>query len=448
MADIRLQDYVAKVKELIRSVRLDEAIAHCQHILRHYPKHVETYSLLGEACLEKQMYREAIEFFQRTLGADPENLMARVGLGVIYDEQGAFPEAIWQLERAFELVPGNSEVRRELLRLYGQYDGIDKTRLKLTRGALGRLYSRNGLYERAIGEFHAVLRQDPELPDIRVALVEALWREGRQLEAVETCMELLDALPNCLKANLILGEIWLRGGNEDSAEERLSVARALDPENLVAQELMGSDSPLPLEDVFIPELDAIPDEFDLAPPSVPGAGVVVAAEAAEVVAAEAPDEEDMAPWGTDEELPVWLRDVGVTAEEPPLEMVADEPVLEPPPDEALPAEDIPEWLQEVMGEEGVAPAGEPPIVEGEVPEEEFAGEEESPELLQESDAPDLAGAGLAAGAAVAAGLMVAGMADDEDQGPPEDEPPSEAIPEWLEELVTEAETSEGEEPVS
>jgi tetratricopeptide (TPR) repeat protein len=348
MADIRLQDYVAKIKEMIRSVRLDEAIAHCQHILRHHPKHVETYSLLGEACLEKQMYREAIEFFQRTLGADPENLMARVGLGVIYDEQGAFPEAIWQLERAFELVPGNSEVRRELLRLYGQYDDIDKTRLKLTRGALGRLYSRNGLYERAIGEFHAVLRQDPELPDIRVALVEALWREGRQLEAVETSMELLDALPNCLKANLILGEIWLRGGNEESAEQRLSVARALDPENRVAQELMGSNSPLPPEKVFIPELDAVPDEFEFAP-EVPGAGAVVVAGAAEMAAAEGPGEEDLAPWGTDEELPEWLRDVGVTAEEPALELVADEADLEPPPDEALPAEDIPEWLQEVIG---------------------------------------------------------------------------------------------------
>jgi tetratricopeptide (TPR) repeat protein len=257
MADIRLQNYVAKIKDLIRSVRLDEAIAHCQHILHHYPKHIETYGLLGEACLEKQMYREAIEFFQRTLGADPENLMARVGLGVIYDEQGAFPEAIWQLERAFELVPGNSEVHRELLRLYGQYDGIDKSRLKLTRGALGRLYSRNGLYERAIGEFHAVLRQDPELPDIRVALVEALWREGRQLEAVEMCMELLDALPNCLKANLILGEIWTRSGREEG-QMYLRRAEALDPENQMVQELFEAASPLPAREVRIVPLEYRP----------------------------------------------------------------------------------------------------------------------------------------------------------------------------------------------
>ena len=434
MADIRLQDYVAKIKDLIRSVRLDEAIAHCQHILRYYPKHVETYSLLGEACLEKQMYREAIEFFQRTLGADPENLMARVGLGVIYDEQGAFPEAIWQLERAFELVPGNSEVRRELLRLYGQFDGIDKSRLKLTRGALGRLYSRNGLYERAIGEFHAVLRQDPELPDIRIALVEALWREGRQLEAVEICLELLDALPNCLKANLILGEIWLRGGNAESAEQRLSVARALDPENLVAQELMGSDSPLPPEDVFIPELDAIPDEFEFALSEVPGAGVAEGVVAAELVAESARDEDDLAPWGTDEELPDWLRDVGVTAEEPVLELAPDEAVIETPPDEALPAEDMPEWLREVMAEEAGQPVAEPVSADG----EGFEGESEvgeAPEFLDETDALKLAGAGL----------VVAGLLDDEEEEPAEAESPGEDMPEWLEKLVGEAGDAAGEE---
>ena len=94
MPEIRLQEYTAKIKDLIHSDHHDEAIGHCQHILRHHPKHVETYGLLGEACLEKQMSREAIEFFQRTLSADPESFMARVGLGIIYDGQGALPEAI------------------------------------------------------------------------------------------------------------------------------------------------------------------------------------------------------------------------------------------------------------------------------------------------------------------------------------------------------------------
>ncbi len=439
MPDIRLQDYTASIKDMIRSVRLDEAIAHCQHILRHYPKYIEAYCLLGEACLEKQMYREAIEFFQRTLGADPENLMARVGLGIIYDEQGAFPEAIWQLERAFELVPGNAEVRRELLRLYNQYDAIDKTRLKLTKGALGRLYSRNGLYERATSEFRAILRQDPELPDIRVALVESLWHEGRQVEAVENCLDLLDALPNCLKANLILGDIWLRGGNEESARQRLDLARSLDPENRVAQELMGDDSPLPAEQVFIPELDAMPESFDFAAMEEPGPRVVVGAEAVETTGLDAEEQE---PWGTDEELPEWLRDVGVTAEVgPALGQEAEDLELEPPPGEALPTEEMPEWLQEVM-EEG-HPA-EPLAVEGEFVDDEVAVAEETLESLQQ-ESPEVAGEG-----AVFAELKATGMWEEAPQEPAGEEMPAEEMPEWLETILGEAGAVTGEiqEPVA
>jgi len=425
MPDIRLQEYTVKIKELIRSVRLDEAIAHCQHILRHYPKHIEIYSLLGEACLEKEMYREAIEFFQRTLGADPENLIARVGLGVIYDDQGALPEAIWQLERAFELVPGNAEVRRELLRLYDQVGGIDKPRLKLTRGALGRLYSRNGLYEKAIAEFRAVLRQDPELPDIRIALVEALWREGRQVEAVEMCLDLLDALPNCLKANLILGDIWLRAGNEESAGQRLSVARALDPENRVAQELMGSDSPLPPEQVLIPELEAMPDAFDFAPVGVPGAAMMGEQVPEGAMVAGVPDVEDETPWGTDEELPEWLRDVGVTAEEPALGLPGEELALEPPPGELIPTEEMPEWLQEVMGEERLAAGGPLPVQDEAL--DEFAVEEPSPEPL----------------ALESAGVVVW---DEVEQQSTEAVTPSEEMPEWLASLLGEAAPLVGEGP--
>lgn len=263
MPDIPLQDYSAQVRELIRDRRFDEAIAHCQHILRHQPKHVETYSLLGECCLETDLHREAIDFFQRTLSADPENLTARVGLGVIYDRQDALAEAIWQMERAFELAPGDDRVRDELQRLYARRDGKKKDRLYLTRGALGRLYARNALHERAIAEFNDILEANPRLPDIQVALAESLWREGRRLEAVEACLNILQELPFCLKANLILGEILTRGGHLEAAKEKLGVARALDPENVVAQEVMGRDSPLTHVQVYLPLLEMAPDVLDI-----------------------------------------------------------------------------------------------------------------------------------------------------------------------------------------
>jgi tetratricopeptide (TPR) repeat protein len=451
MSDIRLQDYITKIKGMIREVRLDEAIHHCQHILRYYPKHIDTYCLLGEACLEKEMYRESIEFFQRTLSADPENLIARVGLGVIYDEQRALPEAIWQLERAFELSPGNAEVRRELQRLYAQHGGVQKTRLRLTRGALGRLYSRNGLYERAIDEFHTVLRQDADLPDIHVALAEALWRAGKKLEAVEVCLEILESLPNCLKANLILGEIWTRGGNEEAGEEKLSVAKALDPENLVAREMMGRDAPLPVEEVFIPELEAVPETYE---PLVPGEVGVAALAARELIEEEEIPEAAEA-WEADEGLPDWLREMGVVPEEEPSSaMEAEELGLaEVQPEEGPPAQ-VPEWLREVTGEEVPSAAEEPAAFEEEAEVEEvMAAEqppsvEEVPDWLLEIEAAE-AGApspppeesplveGVLDNGDATSMLVTAGIMADEDMELDADQALTEEVPEWLQELFDE-----------
>ncbi len=434
MPEIQLSDYTAKIKELIHSDRCDEAIAHCQHILRHYPKHIETYCLLGEACLEKGMYREAIEFFQRTLSADPENFIARVGLGIIYGEQGAVPEAIWQMERAFELAPGNAEVRRELQRLYAQRDGVEKARLKLTQGALGRLYAHNGLYERAINEFRAVLRQEPDLPDVRVALAESLWREGRRLEAVEVCLEILGALPNSLKANLILGEIWLRGGHEDASQEKLNIAQALDPENRVAYEMMGRESPLLPERVLIPELEVSADMFKgITLPEIEEPLGALWREEAQAPAEEAPEEKALALWEEAEEVPDWLQEIGLVKEEGPA-LAPAAPTLR---EEFAAAEEVPDWLQELVGEEEKLVSEEVPPAAGLFEEKALPGE--IPEWLQELVRPPAARAAPAEEPTAEEEVpewLRAPEAPAEEAAPPVAE---EEVPEWLKELIAEEE---------
>ncbi len=260
MSDIQLREYTARIGDLIAGGRQDEAIAHCRYILLFHPRHGQTYRLLGEACLAKEMCGEARDFFQRALSADPEDVGTWLGLGRAYGEHGMPAEALWAVENAFELEPGHGKVRQDLGRLYGQRDrdpsvGVqapgERTRLRLTRGALGRLYMRCNLYDKAIDELQAALLIDSSRPVTHVALAEALWRDGRDLEATNVCLEILRTLPNCLKVNLILGTIWLRSGNPRPAQARLDVARALDPENLMAQEMMGHESPLPAAEVLV-----------------------------------------------------------------------------------------------------------------------------------------------------------------------------------------------------
>jgi len=360
MAEIGLGEYCDEAKELIKAQSIDEAIAICRHILERFPKYIMPYRLLGEAALEREEHNEAASLFTRVLGANPEDVIAHVGLAVVYDEKKELEEAIWHLERAFELAPGNSEIRQELKRLYGEREDVEPPRVKLTPAALARLYLREGLYDRAITELRPLLKEDPNRVDLKVALAEALWRENRRREAAESCQEILDLLPNCLKANLILGVIWKESGQEEEGETLLARAQALDPENGVAQELFGEASPLPREKVLLPRLEEIP-----IPPPVPEVEEVAPPKPEEVV-------EEMA----EEEMPEWLRRLHevaaeeVEAEELPPEIEEKLPTEEIP-EAAPPSEEVPDWLRELkeLPEEAPAPeAVAPPTPPEEVPD--------------------------------------------------------------------------------
>jgi tetratricopeptide (TPR) repeat protein len=259
MSAIPLHAYVAQIEALVDNGEQDEAIAHCLHILRLYPKYYKVYGLLGHAALAKGMYPEARELLKRTLSVDPESSSAWVGLARTYAEEDLTSEAVWTMERALELTPGDRAVCRQLERLRNRAIGAQRLLegpplgCALTRGALGRLYARGGLPAQAINEFRSVLRGNPNLPHIRVALAELLWRTGRHAEAVEVCLYILKTLPHCLKANLVLAAIWQRG-NSYAAEGRIAIARALDPENRVAQGVLTGDSLLSPQKVWIPVL--------------------------------------------------------------------------------------------------------------------------------------------------------------------------------------------------
>ncbi len=401
MAEVTLSEYCAEVKELITSDSYDRAIAICRHILQHFPKHVASYRLLGQACLEKGDYVEAGSLFKRVLSVDLEDVIAYVGLGIIYDEQGALEEATWQLERAFELTPGNAEIRAELQRLYGERDGTAPPRLKLTPAALGRLYLKEELYERAVEEFKGVLEDDPERPDIQVALAEALWWSDRKLEAAEICEHILEEFPRCLKANLILGEILLNSDREEEGRSLLGTAEAVDPENVLAQKLFREQSPVPPERVHVPRLEKreLEEAVKEISPEMPEEEIEPE-EAVHPSAAEAELEEAM---------PDWLRELREGERQPAAEQGET-------PEEA---ESMPGWLREL--EEGIPQEAE----------EEIAAEEEGLPTPDEKMPTWLREFGTAS-EAVDREKMPRAPIEEEKEAPPEaiteQKPPEEAEP--------------------
>lgn len=251
MADLTLKSQYMLAERLARAGEYQEAYQVARRILRAFPKFKGAYRVLGQVYTATGQPQEALDIWARVLSADPEDAIAYAGLGTAYEALQDWEAALWQWQRAFELEPANTAIRQGLQRAH-RAAGRDVSRLKMTRGGLARTYLRGRLYEKGIAELKSLLAEEPDRFDLRLALAEALWRSEHQEEAEAALQALLDALPYCLKANLILGHLWLSTDRDEAARTLLERAQMVDPDNTLAQELFGVLSPLPPRTARLP----------------------------------------------------------------------------------------------------------------------------------------------------------------------------------------------------
>ncbi len=329
MTELTLREYTQEIEGMLERSSYDEAVAHCRHILQQYPKYVEAYRLLGKMALDREDDQHATDLFARVLSADPSDFVSRAGLAIINDRKDSLPDAVWHMERAYEVEPGNPVIQAELRKLYGRRDGAEPQRIPLTRGALARLYMNGALYSEAVAELRMMLAQEPARVDLQVLLTEALWRNEQKLEASDVALQVLDKMPYCLDTNLILGEIWMSGGREEDAEVPLKRAMALDPEGVRAAMLFGKSSPIPAKGVPVTAFEYTPPVQETvteeAPEWLTGLGAPAEATA-----------------GGAEEVPAWLQGLGLPSPEATVAQVAPSEIGAPPV-LAVP-EEAPGWL--------------------------------------------------------------------------------------------------------
>jgi tetratricopeptide (TPR) repeat protein len=424
MTDVSLRAYTREIEGLVEhEQRLDEAIAHCRQILKTYPKHLETYRLLGKAYLEGRRYDEAVDVFERLLVAVPDDFVAHVGMSIIADDQGKLDDAIWHMERAFEVQPSNPAIQGELQRLFGRRDGVEPPKIRLTRGALAQMYVHGQLYAQAISEIRAVLSQDAERADLEVLLAKAYYQSGQKAEAAGICAQLLSRFPYCFIANALMVDALAGTGSAESSEEYRKRVIELDPYAAFAHDSILATDMVPDSAVILEHLEytgepvetgsfpmpglqssAFPrkSEADIAfagadiPQSLRGAPMsdeepsdaelepfpeVAEGNLPDWVRALAPAEEERAPSEAEHlasELPSWL---GTAAAPGPLQTT-----------ESKDAE-VPEWLKDLGTDVGEPVGGEEPV-EGESggtgDEARAVGEMPIPDASPEADEGGLA----------------------------------------------------------
>ena len=364
MAQITLSKYLRLIDELIDESRLAEAVAHSRHLLEQHPRHIDTYRRLGKALLEQGDYAGAVDIFQRVLSAMPADFVAHAGLAIVHKAGDRWKQALWHMERAFEVEPYNAAIRTELQELYGRRDGLAPARVELTRGALARLYVKGGLYQQAILELREMLAEEPERVDLKLLLAEAHWRAEERVEAAEQCEAILELLPDCIDAHAMLADIMLATGDTGSAMPHLERLQALTQ----------------LSQSSLQEKPALADLFNLpGAPALPREITVDRLSDAEALGLQ-----------QQQEAAAWISELDLEAEnvEDDLGWLQElqEEGGESGPEVAAPAEEIPDWLAAattVRQPEETEP--DAPAVPPEEPVESAAGWAESLSELPEEE---------------------------------------------------------------
>lgn len=374
MVNISLRDYQKEINAYITNGQHHLAAEHCVHILSTYPKDIETYRLLGKAFLEGNDNAQAADIFGRILAIRPDDYVANVGMSVVREEEGNLEAAIWHMERAFELDTSTTAVQVELKRLYTIRDGETPQKIRLTKGALIRMYVNGGMLQQAISE---ILIKFPSLenrPDIQTLLANLYYQTNQKAAAVDLCKNILQSLPYCFDANLILFNLSSSSGGSGDSETYRNRIIDTNPYYAFIQDFNIEVNSVPDDAVMIPgfdpstedgknETDSLPVWFSDEPTKTDQPEEAIVEEAPQIAKNSLPSEDnpelsfadnilqtdapmtELPPGDSDGALPGWMSESDFKNEETNLEEASNKAGTIPDPD-TLPA-DIPEWIKEM-----------------------------------------------------------------------------------------------------
>ncbi len=235
MAQVTLRDYLQETEDAISAERVDDALTHCQTILAQFPESLEAQRLIGEVYLALERLSDAQQNFDWVLTNDPENVVTYCDRALISEHMSDYDTALDCYQQAYELSRGNSHIRQEFNQLSAK---AGQQGFMLSRAGLARLYMRGDLLTQAIQEWETVLAVSPERLDARTGLLETYWREGLYDRVEQLAAQILQDVPGCLKALLLLAYV-ISAKNMQKAQELLQRAEMLDPDHMMAQELFS-----------------------------------------------------------------------------------------------------------------------------------------------------------------------------------------------------------------
>ncbi len=226
MAEVFLEDLSKHLHELLAVRRDREAgFALGRHILRYWPRHLDTYAQLGQAALSVGLYADAADLLRRALSADPEAGDLWAGLRQALAAQGQVEESDFVAVYEHDLLP----------------DPVDPEQSPLAQATLA---VKQDAWGEALAHYRQALAETPQDVVAALGLAGVLARLGRFAQCEQAARAVSAQLPYCLRAHLLLAECSRQTGRSGAAGHELA-ARDLDPDGLYAWRRFNPSGPEP-----------------------------------------------------------------------------------------------------------------------------------------------------------------------------------------------------------
>jgi tetratricopeptide (TPR) repeat protein len=149
--------------------KFDEGVAAYQQALKIKPS-AKIYTNYGDGLRDKDKLVEAIGAYQEALKLDSKNLEALTGLGLVYNQQENYPEAIVEFRKVIALKPSanNYELLGDALA------GMKK-------------------FDEAIAAYRQALKKDKNYTWLYIKVAETFYKQSKVNDAIATYRQAIDA---------------------------------------------------------------------------------------------------------------------------------------------------------------------------------------------------------------------------------------------------------------
>jgi tetratricopeptide (TPR) repeat protein len=195
----------------LRRGQLPEALEHLTASVESAPNVGETHRVLGMAYWADEQFDNGIEQFKTAIRLRADDERARVALGDVLVAAGRLVEAEQALKDTIRTLPESGQAHYNLGRLYDlEQKWSDAAEMFQAAANLNPVVGLDYLYQ-------TIARMYLSLPDF-----------GR---AIDAATKRIDVNPNNAEAHRVLGDLYLRQGNDEEALTELLAALLIDPQS-------------------------------------------------------------------------------------------------------------------------------------------------------------------------------------------------------------------------